>query len=182
MESTLIWTSANANHPSITILFCRDSKSVCEALISSLSNSRISIHNSISSISYSIFTQWIPHHFAIPANDLADKAAKEATTNATNTILPVSFSSSIQVINIMIHLHTNASHKFTIINRLLETPNKSRTEKMTYCLLDYDPVTINLSIIIFIDSTQFKIQFSHHGASMNKTSITGFANVQQVTP
>ena len=175
MESTLIWTSANANHPSITILFCRDSKSVCGALIS---NSRISIHNSISSISYPIFTQC----FAIPANELADKATKEATTNATNTILPVSFSSSIQVINIMIHLHTNASHKFTVIKRLLEAPNKSRTEKMTYCLLDYDPVTINLSIVIFIDSNQFKIQFARHATLMNKTSITGFANVQQVTP
>ena len=91
MESILIWTSTNANHPSITILFCRDSKSVCEALIS---NSRISIHNSISSISYPIFTQC----FAIPANELADKATKEATTNTTNTILPVSFSSYIQVI------------------------------------------------------------------------------------
>ena len=35
MESALSWTSANANHSSISILFCADSKSLCEALISS---------------------------------------------------------------------------------------------------------------------------------------------------
>ena len=35
MESALPWTLTNANHHSITILFCTDSKSLCEALISS---------------------------------------------------------------------------------------------------------------------------------------------------
>ena len=39
-----------------------------------------------------------PWPFFYPRNDLADKAAKEATTIATNTILPISMSSSIQVI------------------------------------------------------------------------------------
>ena len=38
-----------------------------------------------------------------------------------------------------IHPHTNASHKFTNTKTLLETPNRARTEKMTYYLLDYDP-------------------------------------------
>ena len=98
MESALSWTSTNANHPSNSILFCTDSKSLSEALISS--NPRISsIHDCINSILSSIFIQWIPDHSAIPGNDLADKAAKEATTIATNTIHPVSFSSSVQVIN-----------------------------------------------------------------------------------
>ena len=97
-ESALSWTSTNANHPSIYVLFCTNSKSLCEALISS--NPRtLSIHNSIYSISSFISTQWIPGHYAIPGNDLADKAAKNATTIATDRILPIYFFSSIQVIN-----------------------------------------------------------------------------------
>ena len=35
MESALYWTLTNANHHSITVFFCTDSKSLCEALISS---------------------------------------------------------------------------------------------------------------------------------------------------
>ena len=76
---------------------CADSKSLCEALISSHSQT-FSIHNSINSILSSIFIPWIPGHPAIPGNDLADKAAKEATTITTDTILPIFLSSSIQVI------------------------------------------------------------------------------------
>ena len=82
----------------------------------------------------------------------------------------------------MIHQHTNASRKFIKAKRLLEIPNRSRTEKMTYWLLDYDPITIHLSIIIFINLNQIKAQFLRHAASMNKTLITGFANVLQVMP
>ena len=83
-KSALTWTSTNANHPSITILFCKDSKSLFEALISP-NHHTSPIHNSINSISYSIFIQWIS------GKELADKAAKGFTTIVTNTILPVSF-------------------------------------------------------------------------------------------
>ena len=101
MESALTWTSTTANHPSITILFCTDKKSLFEALMSS--NSRASsIHTSINSIFSSIFIQWITGHSDFPGNELADIATKEATTIFTNTILPVSFWSSIQVIIDMI--------------------------------------------------------------------------------
>ena len=98
MKTALSWTLTNANHHSITVLFCTDSKSLCEALISSHPRT-FSIHNSINSISSSILIQWIPGHSAIPGKDIADKAAKEATTIDSDTILPISLSSSIQVIN-----------------------------------------------------------------------------------
>ena len=98
MESTLLWVSTNTNHPPTTIFFCTDSKSLCEALISS--NTRtFSVHNSINYILPSIFIQWIPGYSDVLGKNLANKAAKEATTVATNTLLPISFSSSIQVIN-----------------------------------------------------------------------------------
>ena len=38
-------------------------------------------------------------HSEIPGNELGNQAAKEATSIVTHTILPVSFSSSLQVIN-----------------------------------------------------------------------------------
>ena len=56
MESALTWTLTNASYPSISILFCIDRKSLCEALISSHPRT-FSIHNSINSISSSIFIQ-----------------------------------------------------------------------------------------------------------------------------
>ena len=101
MESALSCTLTNATHPSISILLGTKSKSLCEALISSYPRI-FSIQNSINFISSSIFIQWIPGHSAILGSDLASKAAKEATTIATDTIFSISLSSSIQVINEMI--------------------------------------------------------------------------------
>ena len=88
--------------PTSTIIYpppsSAQTKSLCETLISSHPQS-FSIHNSINSISSSIFIKWIPDHSAVPGNDLADIAAKEVTTIAKDTILPISLSSSNQVIN-----------------------------------------------------------------------------------
>lgn len=98
MESTLMWTSTTSNQPSFTILICRDRKCLCEALLSL--NPCISfIHDFINSIFSSIYIQWIPRHSDILGNELVYKAAKEAFSIVTNTILPVYLSSSLQVIN-----------------------------------------------------------------------------------
>ena len=113
LESALSWTSANANHLSISVPFCTGSKSLCETLVSS-NHQTFSIHNSMNFISSSIFIQWIPGYFAIPGNHLANKAAREATTIATYTILPVSLSSSIQVITDTI-CDTLPTHKHTVL-------------------------------------------------------------------
>ena len=110
MESAIM----ESYHPSIAILFCTDSKSLCQALISS--NPRTSsIHNSINSILFSISIQLIPCHSDIPRNELTDKAAKEATAIATNTILPASFSSSIQVIKEMIRNDPRTHERVALI-------------------------------------------------------------------
>ena len=109
IESALTWTSTNANHPTITILFCTDSKSLCEPLISSYPCTS-PIHTSINSISSSIFIQWVPGHSDIPGKELVNKATKEATTIVTDTILPISFLNFIQVINEKIY-DNPPSHK-----------------------------------------------------------------------
>ena len=103
MESALSWPSINANHLSNNILFCTDSKSLCEALISS--------NHRISSISSSIFIQWILGHPVISGNELADNAAKEVNTIATNTSLPFPALYSLEMKQFtMIHQHTKAPH------------------------------------------------------------------------
>ena len=74
MELALTWTSTKANHLSFTILFCAGSESLCETTLVSSNPCTSSIHNSINSISSSIFIYWIPGHSAIPVNKIAEKA------------------------------------------------------------------------------------------------------------
>ena len=101
MEFVLTWKSTNVNHSSITILFCTNRKSLCEAIISSNLCTSL-IHNVINSILPSKFIQGITGYSAIPDNALANKAAKEATFIAPNNIIPVSFTNSLHVTNEMI--------------------------------------------------------------------------------
>ena len=82
MESALSWTLTNANHHSITILFYTDSKSSCEALISSHPRT-FPIHNPINSTSSSIPIQWIPGHPArLPGPDNRETTSARAPSRA----------------------------------------------------------------------------------------------------
>ena len=182
MESALSWASTNANYPSIAILFCIDSKSLCQALLS-WNPRTYSIHNSINSISSSILIQWIPGYSDIPDSKLANKAAKEATTITTNTILPVSFSSTIQVIKEMIRndqpTHKNVAQIYQHKKASCDL-KEIRIKQMMYCLLVYILVNILLSVSIFISSTHLKIQSARN--PVLKISLVGDANVQQLKP
>ena len=116
------------------------------------------MHKSINSISSSIYIQRIPGQCNIPGNELANKAAKKATTIATNTILPVSLSSSLQVITNKICDNPPTHDRVTQIYQHWKTSGDSRQIKnyrTTCCLLDDDLVTILLYIIIFIHVIQF---------------------------
>ena len=117
MESALSWARTNANHHSFTVLFCTDSKSLCQALISSHPRT-FYIHNSISFISSSIFIKWITGHSSIPGNDLADKGAKEATLFTTDAPLPISLSISIQIINETIRDAPPTHERITAVYKL----------------------------------------------------------------
>ena len=139
MESALSWTHTNANHYSLTGLFCTDSTSFCEALISSHPRT-LSIRNSISSISSSIFIQWIPGYSSIPGNDLADKAAKDATHITSDAPLPISLSSSIQIINKTIrdvpltHERVAAVYKLRSFHRDVKQITNRRDDVLISCL------------------------------------------------
>ena len=179
MESTLSWTSAQANHPSISVLLCTDSKSLYEALISSHPGT-FSIHSSINSISSSIFIQWIPDHSSISGNNLADKAAKEATTIATNTILPISMSSTTQVINDTIrdapptHERVAAVCHHRRVSRDTKQINNKKDDVVLARLRSGHHPSLK-QYLHRLDPSQDSI--FRIGAQKNKIYITGSANV-----
>ena len=109
-------------------------QTVCQALISPHPRT-FSIRNSISSISSSIFIQWIPGHSSIPGNDITDKAAKEVTLITTDAPLPISLSNSIRATN------TNELQLSINLEVFIETSNRLPTEEMTFSLLAYGLVT-----------------------------------------
>ena len=82
----------------------------------------------------------------------------------------------------MIHQRTKAVHLYTKVTWLLMTQNKSKLEKVTYCLLVYDPVIILLSNNVFLDSTHRNILYAWIASLMNKISVTGYANFLLLWP
>ena len=93
----LHWAAANSR-PGMTILLCTDSKSLCDAIQGR--NIKVdNIRTLLQSIPAQVIIQWIPGHSNIPGNELADAAAKEATTVPPTDALPISLSSAIKVIS-----------------------------------------------------------------------------------
>ena len=80
----------------------------------------------INSISSSIFIQCALGRSAIPGNDLANKAVKEATAITTDTILPVSFSCSILVINETICDALRAHERVPLIYQHRKAPGDAK--------------------------------------------------------
>ena len=98
MEAALQWTYTYANSVQTSILIFMDSQSLCEAL-SSYNPQTTYNCQCISFISSSIFIKWILRQSNIPGNDLADRAAKEATTIQSVSIHPTPLSCAFQVTN-----------------------------------------------------------------------------------
>ena len=137
--------SANANHLPLTMLIYTDSKSFCE-----VSNPDICyIRGYINSISFSIYIQCIPGYSDIPGNELAERAAKESTSIAANSIHHVSLSRFLQVINDKIRDNPLTDERIARVCqhrkvKPLDGENKSRIKRTTCCLLGLDPVIIHL--------------------------------------
>ena len=114
MESALFWTLTNANHHSITVLFCTDSKSLCEALISSHPRT-FSIHNSINSI-------WQFQVTILPTKQLK-KPPPSPQTQFFLFLYLVLFKPLTRRF-VTLHQYTNGLLLYTNIERFLETQNR----------------------------------------------------------
>ena len=161
-----------------------ESKSLCEALISS-NPWTFPIDNSINSISSSVFIQWIPGHSAIPSNNLADEAVKESTVIVTDTDLPVSLPSSIQVINEAIyitlptHKHVALVHRHWRVSHDAKQINNRKDDVLLAPLLSGHHSSLK-QYLSRLDPSQDR--FARTAASKYKISFTGSVNIQLWSP
>ena len=108
--------STNATNPTIHVLICTNSQSLCQALISGTPRTN-SICQSISTILSFIVVQCVPGHCNIPSNDLADTAAKHAATIASDTVTLRYYHAlyeSLMNCSMMVHLLTFKQRKISV--------------------------------------------------------------------
>ena len=182
MESALSWTLTNANHPSITILFSRGSKSLCEALIS-FHPWTFSNHNSINSIS-SLFNgslAILPLQVMISQTKQPKKPPSLPQTQLFLFLYLVLFKSLTRRF-VTLHQYTNGLLLYTNIQGFLEMQIRSTTEKMTSSLLVFDPAITVLSRNTSTNLILQKIPSVQIAAKKNKISFTGSVNVRLWLP
>ena len=80
-----------------TVLICTDSKSLCEVLLGQTASVN-GIRMLLNTIQARIIIQLILGDWNIPGNDLANRAAKQATDLQPWAELPITFSSALNVI------------------------------------------------------------------------------------
>ena len=99
LELAANWMSEHCA-PNTKVLICTDSKSICQKLNG---NSILiaDLRQHLFSVPGTITIQWVPGHSDIPGNELADEAAKDATTIEA-TPHPISYSSVCSYIDQMI--------------------------------------------------------------------------------
>ena len=174
MESALTWTLTNANHPSIIILFCTDSKSLCEALISS--HPRTSTPFRLPSSSNGSLAI-LPFQVTISPTKQPKKPPPLPQTQLFLFLYLVLFKSLTRRF-VTLHQHTNGLLLYINIEGFLVTQNRSAAEKMTSSLLVYD---LAIALLSSNNSTALifhKILPIRIAAKKNKISFTGSANVR----
>ena len=136
------------------------------------------IHETINSLSSFVCIQWIPDHSNIPSNRLVDRAAKEPTTIATNTMFLVFLSSSFRLLKkrfVTVHKITNGFLKYINNERLSVICNKSWITTITCCSQGYDQAIIHLCTNIFIITNLILLKIHSVHCDSRRTRLDALA-------
>ena len=176
MESALSWTCTNVNRHSFTVLFYIDSKSLCEALISSHPRTFPSVPSHLQSLSSGSLAI---HLFQATISQT--KQQKQPPTLLQMHHFPYLYLAPFKSLTkrfVTHHKHTNELLLSIDFEVFIETSNRLPTEEMTFSLLAYGLIITLLYSNTSIVSILLKIQFARIAKKKNKISFTGSATVQ----